>query len=147
MRHLAVIFPLLAQSANQPSPIRSLSWCDTTASFVGRLYGAYTPPLPQSLRIPLTTRTIPLPLARRKSLAGFIAAAVTGCLIGITFWGWVAPMGAETPSWTWRSSDGWMGYLGLAAVGIVTGLISSVAESLGTSHHMTPCYDANYSTS
>lgn len=113
--------------------IRSLSWCDTTASFFGRMYGARTPPLPRSLPIPFTKRSISLPFAKRKSLAGFIAAAVTGCLIGVSFWGWIAPLGATTPSWTWQNEHGWMSCARLAMVGIASGLVAGVAESLGTS--------------
>ncbi|AAW41406.2 hypothetical protein CNBA8100 [Cryptococcus deneoformans B-3501A] len=59
-----------------------LSWADTTASTLGRLWGRYTPPLPShvpGIRF--------LPFAPRKSLAGFLAAAVTGVLITVGFWG------------------------------------------------------------
>lgn len=59
----------------------SLSWSDTAASTLGRAFGAYTPSLPT--HVPL----LGLPFARRKSLAGFLAAVVSGFLIG-TFWWW-----------------------------------------------------------
>ncbi|EST09271.1 Phosphatidate cytidylyltransferase [Kalmanozyma brasiliensis GHG001] len=51
-----------------------LSWCDTSASLFGRLFGKYTPPLPHP------------PFARRKSTAGFLAAVVTGALTAYLFW-------------------------------------------------------------
>ena len=40
-------------------------------------------------------------------------------------------MGESALSWTWPSGDSKNGYLGLATIGAVTGLISGVAESLG----------------
>lgn len=51
-----------------------LSWCDTAASTFGRLYGKYTPRL-----------------RRGKSLAGTLAAWVTGCFTAAVFWGWFVP--------------------------------------------------------
>lgn len=51
-----------------------LSWCDTSASTFGRLFGRYTPPLPHP------------PFARRKSTAGFLAAVVTGAFTAYLFW-------------------------------------------------------------
>ncbi|PMD26231.1 hypothetical protein NA56DRAFT_668116 [Hyaloscypha hepaticicola] len=51
-----------------------LSWCDTAASTVGRLYGRYTPRI-----------------RRGKSLAGSLAAFLVGVLTSIYFWGWLAP--------------------------------------------------------
>ena len=54
--------------------IMILSWCDTCASTFGRLFGRYTPPLPSP------------PFARRKSLAGFLAAIVSGALTSYFFW-------------------------------------------------------------
>ena len=51
-----------------------LSWCDTAASTIGRLYGRYTPRI-----------------RRGKSLAGSAAAAVVGALTAGLFWGWVVP--------------------------------------------------------
>ena len=50
----------------------SLSWADTAASTIGRLYGSLTPP------IPFQTPILRFPLAPRKSTAGFVAATVTG---------------------------------------------------------------------
>lgn len=47
-----------------------LSWCDTSASVFGRLFGRYTPRLPLSGTV----------FADRKSVAGSLAAVVTGCI-------------------------------------------------------------------
>jgi len=94
-----------------------LSWADTAASTIGRLFGAYTPPLPRAL--------LRLPLAPRKSLAGFLAACVTGAGVTLGFWGWVAPLGAGAASWRW---DG--GWGAGAVVGLVAGLVTGVAEAL-----------------
>ncbi|KAF2840137.1 phosphatidate cytidylyltransferase [Patellaria atrata CBS 101060] len=52
-----------------------LSWCDTAASTFGRLWGKYTPKI-----------------RRGKSLAGSIAAMLTGVLTAATFWGYIAPV-------------------------------------------------------
>lgn len=51
-----------------------LSWCDTAASTIGRLYGRYTPRI-----------------RRGKSLAGSFAAFLVGVITAIYFWGWLAP--------------------------------------------------------
>ncbi|KAI9764431.1 MAG: hypothetical protein M1840_008454 [Geoglossum simile] len=51
-----------------------LSWCDTAASTFGRLYGRYTPRI-----------------RRGKSLAGSLAAFLTGAVTAAAFWGWLAP--------------------------------------------------------
>jgi diacylglycerol kinase (CTP) len=55
-----------------------LSWCDTAASTFGRLWGHRT----WSVR-------------KGKSLAGSIAACITGVITAALFWGWLAPMYAE----------------------------------------------------
>ncbi|WFD07541.1 diacylglycerol kinase (CTP) [Malassezia vespertilionis] len=55
--------------------IMILSWCDPCASMFGRLFGKYTPALPSIF------------FARRKSLAGFLAAVVVGMLVAFVFWG------------------------------------------------------------
>ena len=52
-----------------------LSWCDTAASTFGRLWGRYTPRV-----------------RRGKSLAGSIAAMITGAATAAVFWGVVAPI-------------------------------------------------------
>jgi diacylglycerol kinase (CTP) len=51
-----------------------LSWCDTAASTFGRLYGRYTPRI-----------------RRGKSIAGSLAAFLTGAITAAAFWGWLAP--------------------------------------------------------
>ncbi|KAH9811211.1 hypothetical protein DFH28DRAFT_1032862 [Melampsora americana] len=51
-----------------------LSWVDTSASIVGRLWGHLTPSLPSP------------PFARRKSLAGFLGAFLTGTVTSSLFW-------------------------------------------------------------
>ncbi|TDL14998.1 hypothetical protein BD410DRAFT_733364 [Rickenella mellea] len=109
-----------------------LSWCDTAASTFGRMYGRRTSPLPQSLSIPLgfAALTLPLPFARRKSVAGFLGGAVTGSLIAVSFWGWVAPMGEAVPAWSWSSAE-WVGSAaGLGIVSVVTGVVAGVSEAL-----------------
>ncbi|KAI0923066.1 hypothetical protein AcV5_009890 [Taiwanofungus camphoratus] len=70
-----------------------LSWADTAASTIGRLWGSLTPPLPR--RIPILN----IPLAPRKSLAGFLAASVTGACIAVGFWGWLVPLCNTESSW------------------------------------------------
>lgn len=126
----------------------SLSWADTAASTFGRLWGRYTPPLPSHI--------LGLPLAPRKSLAGFIAAAITGAAIVFSFWTWMGE-GVDVPSWSWEQGvigagvddsivgstvRGWLreqgftgvktgGWVGLAVVSIASGLATAVAESMG----------------
>lgn len=51
-----------------------LSWCDTAASTFGRMWGKYTPKI-----------------RKGKSLAGSLAALVTGIATALLFWGWFAP--------------------------------------------------------
>lgn len=51
-----------------------LSWCDTAASTIGRLWGRYTPRL-----------------RRGKSLAGSAAACVVGIATSYFFYGWLVP--------------------------------------------------------
>ncbi|KAL1978427.1 hypothetical protein VTN31DRAFT_1286 [Thermomyces dupontii] len=57
-----------------------LSWCDTAASTFGRLYGRYTPRL-----------------RRGKSLAGTLAAWVTGVITATLFWGVIVPRVGSFP--------------------------------------------------
>jgi diacylglycerol kinase (CTP) len=122
-----------------------LSWADTAASTFGRMFGSFTPPLPR--RLPL----LRLPLAPRKSVAGFIAASVTGACIAVTFWGWIAPLRNNVAdlSWSWQDGvratspsllrwfgmegsgiSGAKGWIGLGIIGVVAGLVSGVAEAL-----------------
>jgi len=118
--------------------IYSLSWADTAASTFGRLYGSHTRKLPA--RLPF----LRLPLAPRKSLAGFTAATITGAAAAFGFWGFVAPIrnGGLDISWAWQggvrqaaggepTSMGASGLLGLLAISVVAGLVSGVAEALG----------------
>lgn len=101
-----------------------LSWADTAASTFGRLWGRYTPPLPRTLPI------LRLPLAPRKSLAGFLAGSLTGGAIAAGFWGWFAPTvrAAELgPSSFPAEIRRW---ICLGIVGTVSGLVSGVAEAL-----------------
>ncbi|KAI9438265.1 hypothetical protein H4582DRAFT_2111682 [Lactarius indigo] len=115
-----------------------LSWADTAASTFGRLWGSRTPPLPA--RVPF----LGLPLAARKSLAGFLAA-------------WFAPaVGGVDPTWDWTHGvsgsgvDGSSlgqgvktilrevgfeglptgGVVGLAIVSVFSGLVTGIAEAL-----------------
>lgn len=118
---------------------RSLSWVDTAASTVGRLYG------PRTSRLPRSIWGIPVPFASRKSVAGFLAGSLTGACIAIGFWGWIAPLGYAKPSWTWpaellRSQSSAVlpalgstarGWAELGLLGLVTGLVSGVSEALG----------------
>ncbi|RXW15457.1 hypothetical protein EST38_g10407 [Candolleomyces aberdarensis] len=104
-----------------------LSWADTTASTFGRMYGRLTPKLPP--------RLFGLPLAPRKSVAGFIAASVTGAAVAVGFWGVLGTrrFGGQDATWTWEGgvrNSGGGGALGLALIGIVAGLVSGVAEAL-----------------
>ncbi|KAK2460708.1 hypothetical protein APHAL10511_007178 [Amanita phalloides] len=119
-----------------------LSWADTSASTFGRMFGHRTAPLPR--RLPF----LRLPLSPRKSVAGFIAASITGACVAIGFWGWIAPLRQDGMglSWTWQggvSSPSQFtclalgcvkvaarGWIGLGAIGVVAGLVSGVAEAL-----------------
>ena len=115
-----------------------LSWADTAASTIGRLWGRYTPRLPS--RLPL----LRLPLAPRKSVAGFIAGSLTGAIIAAGFWGLFGLYGQFEPVWTWKGgiagtiagTDGGgvlAGWAGLGVLSVFTGLVSGVAEALGAS--------------
>jgi len=128
-----------------------LSWADTAASTFGRLWGSRTPPLPA--RVPI----LGLPLAPRKSLAGFLAAFVTGTAIVFSFWSWFVPIvGGADPTWDWTrgvsgsgvdsSSLGESvktvlrevgfeglptgGLVGLAIISVFSGLVTGIAEAL-----------------
>ncbi|WVQ63058.1 uncharacterized protein L199_001209 [Kwoniella botswanensis] len=101
--------------------ILTLSWSDTTASTIGRLWGKYTKPLPT--HVPGIKA---LKFAPRKSLAGFLAASVTGFLIGITFW-WSGSKGR----WIVLDVEDWgHGYWGLWVTAAVVGLGGAVVEAL-----------------
>ncbi|KXN80610.1 CTP-dependent diacylglycerol kinase 1 [Leucoagaricus sp. SymC.cos] len=125
-----------------------LSWADTTASTIGRLYGPSSPCLPS--RIPLLPLIgLKIPLAQRKSWAGFRAASLTGALIAVEFWSCIAPVrfGGAEAGWNFikdvvvRSSgmvggggsEGGMlkGWIGLSVLSVVIGLVSGVAQVMG----------------
>lgn len=143
----AVLRPLYDVCPDTP---RSLSWADTAASTFGRLWGRYTPPLPA--RVPI----LGLPLAPRKSLAGFIAASVTGAVTAVGFWRYGAQIRLGSPQdISWSFEDGFRlarddavghaisdagligfkaaGWLGLGLIGLTAGLVSGIAEALGQS--------------
>ncbi|RMZ77284.1 hypothetical protein DV737_g4427, partial [Chaetothyriales sp. CBS 132003] len=112
-----------------------LSWCDTAASTFGRLYGRYT-----------------IRLRKGKSLAGSLAAFITGVFAAIFFWGWLAPRTApkigDSPdvfmfqdrlglpaqvrdSLGLSATQGYIkGTPALILMSLVTGLIASVSELL-----------------
>jgi len=111
-----------------------LSWADTAASTFGRLWGRYTPALPSHVPLipflPSSLRSrIALPFARRKSVAGFIAASITAGAIAFGFWGWIAPIASSEATWTWdhKVLGGWVG---LSLFSIVSALVGGVAEAL-----------------
>jgi len=131
--------------------IMILSWADTAASTFGRLWGSRTPPLPRHVPI------LGLPLAPRKSLAGFLAASITGAAIVFSFWSWLVPtVGGIDPVWNWTrgvsgpgvdyspvgqgvkamlGDAGFSGFptggwVGLTVISIVSGLVTGVAEAL-----------------
>jgi len=126
----------------------SLSWADTAASTIGRLYGSYTRKLPA--RLPF----LRLPLAPRKSLAGFIAATLTGSAVAFGFWGYIAPLRTSGSEMTWSWDDGVRriaesgevtslgagGVFGLIAISVVSGLVSGIAEALGNHYSPSPFF-------
>lgn len=110
-----------------------LSWCDTAASTFGRLWGRYT-----------------IRLRRGKSLAGSLAAFITGVLVALFFWGYLAPRVGHFPDdpvdgfmfqhrltlpakvkelLGWQPNQGVIvGDAAMAVMSICTGLIASVSE-------------------
>lgn len=110
-----------------------LSWCDTAASTFGRLYGRYT-----------------IRLRRGKSLAGSLAAFLTGAVVAVVFWGYLAPRTGPFPDdppnafmfqhrlslpsqvkdlLGWRPNQGIIaGNTALAVMSVCTGLIASLSE-------------------
>ncbi|EJD02061.1 uncharacterized protein FOMMEDRAFT_124258 [Fomitiporia mediterranea MF3/22] len=113
-----------------------LSWCDTTASFFGRLYGSRTSRLPQSISLPFTSARLPLPFAKRKSVAGFLAGSATGTLIAFGFYGWLTPFGASPPSLPEVILDGTQSVSSLASLGklsciaLASGFLAGFAEAI-----------------
>ena len=137
-----------------------LSWADTAASTFGRLWGRHTPPLPAHI--------LGLPLAPRKSLAGFLAAALMGAGICAAFYARVgsdavragaswdfargvaaqgvdgSAMGGAVRAWL-RERAGFEGvavggWAGLAAISVVTGVVAALAEALGAYHVLHPVF-------
>ncbi len=110
-----------------------LSWCDTAASTMGRLYGRYTPRI-----------------RRGKSLAGSAAACAVGVATAAAFWGWLAPRTGSFPDdpvnafmftgWLgvpevvkgclgWTGDQGTItGPLALGVISLWTGLVASASE-------------------
>ena len=105
-----------------------LSWCDTAASTVGRLYGRYTPRI-----------------RRGKSVAGSVAAMGVGMLTVGLFWGWARGRygfdegfmftgelrvpGVVRGALGWKEDEGVIG--GWAALGVVSlwsGIVASASE-------------------
>jgi diacylglycerol kinase (CTP) len=82
-----------------------LSWCDTAASTFGRLWGHRT-----------------WHVRKGKSLAGSIAACITGVITAAVFWGWVTP----------QMTDYDTGVNSLAFQGVLS-LPASVSETLNLS--------------
>ena len=111
-----------------------LSWCDTAASTFGRLWGHLTPKV-----------------RKGKSLAGSVAACVTGIVTAAVWWGWLGPLYAPynhgehafafqgrlvlpQPA---RRALGWSatestvsGGWALGAMSLAAGVIASVSEAL-----------------
>lgn len=132
---------LVISQVTDPRLPHSLSWADTAASTFGRLYGSRTPRLPKRL-FGL------FPLAPRKSLAGFAAATLTGAAIGMGFWAFLGPAREHGLTWTWQdgvsqsfiggtrggsgSSPTFAGWVGLLTIGVFAGLVTGIAEALGT---------------
>ncbi len=108
-----------------------LSWCDTAASTMGRLYGRYTPRVREG-----------------KSVAGSAAAAVVGMVTAGLFWGWAVPrygwdedfmfhgtltlpavIKENVLGWTKTECQGTIGGgLALGVVSVYSGLVASVSE-------------------
>lgn len=111
-----------------------LSWCDTAASTFGRLWGHRT-----------------WRVRKGKSLAGSIAAVVTGVITAAMFWGWLGPLYSEyntgvntfayhgvlaLPAKARESlglslvQSSLTGYWALGALSLVTGFVASASEAL-----------------
>ena len=107
-----------------------LSWCDTAASTIGRMYGRYTPRI-----------------RRGKSLAGSAAAALMGVLTAGLFWGWAVPRYGHDEGFMFTGTLtlpavikegllGWKGegegtiggWVALGVVGLWSGLVASASE-------------------
>ncbi|GAA6006790.1 hypothetical protein JCM10207_009097 [Rhodosporidiobolus poonsookiae] len=122
--------------------IIQLSLCDTSASVFGRLFGRFTPRLPLAGSL----------FGRKKSLAGTVAAVVTGTVASYVFWSRFAALGDEgdvswevarkASSWWGRTNpDPWAQYgvrrlpnphstLSLETLAVVNGLTAGLAEAI-----------------
>lgn len=89
--------------------IMLLSWCDTAASTVGRLYGRYTPRI-----------------RKGKSLAGSLAALATGMATAGLFWGWGCCCCGRL-----QSTETFMFHGRLGLPGVVKGLLGWKGEGEG----------------
>ena len=101
-----------------------LSWSDTTASTIGRLWGRHTPPLPPHLPFVRAIKFAP-----RKSLAGFMAATVTGACICLGFW-----HNGSNGKWAVLESS-----VGFALTAVVVMAGPHVYVCLGESSFACPC--------
>lgn len=111
-----------------------LSWCDTAASTFGRLWGHLTPRI-----------------RKGKSLAGTIAACLTGIITAVLWWGWLGPLYSHLnrgdnafafqnvltlPTQAQQllglspAQSSITGYTALGVMSLVTGLVASGSEAL-----------------
>ncbi|KAJ9293034.1 hypothetical protein DTO271G3_8169 [Paecilomyces variotii] len=115
-----------------------LSWCDTAASTVGRLYGKYTPKIREG-----------------KSVAGTLAAWTVGVVTAVAFWGWFVPTIGAFPNdpegsfmftgrlnllptsirgllgWSQNGSNGVItGPLALGVMSVVSGIVAAGSEMI-----------------
>lgn len=111
-----------------------LSWCDTAASTFGRLWGRYTPQI-----------------RKGKSLAGSIAACLTGIVTAVVWWGFLGPLykeyNAEPYAFAFQGTltlpaqmrdtlgldvtqASLTGYWALGAMSLAAGLIASGSEAI-----------------
>ncbi|KAJ7030962.1 hypothetical protein C8F04DRAFT_960936 [Mycena alexandri] len=120
-----------------------LSWADTAASTLGRMYGPRTAPLPSSENPRGAPRRLKTPFAPRKSTAGFSAACVAGAAVALAFWWGVGGMNigrGVAEMRTVKEGDGGhattparfgvRGVAGLVALVLTAGVVSGVAEAL-----------------
>ncbi|AMD20228.1 HDL516Wp [Eremothecium sinecaudum] len=90
-----------------------LSWCDTAASTFGRKYGHLTPKL-----------------AKNKSLAGSLAACVTGIIVCAVFYGYYVPAYAHVNKpgeilWSPATSR-----LSLLQISLLGGVVAALSEGI-----------------
>ncbi|KAH3665953.1 hypothetical protein OGAPHI_004142 [Ogataea philodendri] len=90
-----------------------LSWSDTAASTFGRMFGHLTPKI-----------------FKKKSLAGSLAACLTGVASSYLFYGYFVPQYPEVnlySDFAWNPSKS---YLNIHTLSILSGLVASVSEAL-----------------